>query len=161
MRRSLVAALLAVALPCAAQGKQITLEELLSAPFPDGLVAAPTGGVVAWTFDEGGSRNVWIARPPDYKASKITSYRGDDGQEITDLTFTPDGNAIAYVRGGSANAHGEIPNPALDIAGETQAVWLVQLTGGAPRRIGDGRAPAISPSGDRIAFEKSGPLWGA
>ncbi|HSU92130.1 MAG TPA: prolyl oligopeptidase family serine peptidase [Gemmatimonadaceae bacterium] len=161
MRRSLVAALLAAALPCAAQGKQITLEALLSAPFPDGLVAAPTGGVVAWTFDEGGSRNVWIARPPDYKASRITSYRGDDGQEITDLTFTPDGNAIAYVRGSSANAHGEIPNPVLDVAGETQAVWLVQLTGGAPRRIGDGRAPAISASGDRIAFEKSGQIWGA
>jgi dipeptidyl aminopeptidase/acylaminoacyl peptidase len=160
MRRSLVAALLAVALPCSAQGKQITLEELLSAPFPDGLVAAPTGGVVAWTFDEGGSRNVWVARPPDYRASKITSYRGDDGQEITDLAFTPDGKAIAYVRGSSANAHGEIPNPALDVAGETQAVWLVQLTGGAPRRIGDGRAPAISPAGDRIAFEKSGQIWG-
>jgi len=161
MRRSLVAALLAAALPCAAQGKQITLEALLSAPFPDGLVAAPTGGVVAWTFDEGGSRNVWIARPPDYKASRITSYRGDDGQEITDLTFTPDGNAIAYVRGSSANAHGEIPNPALDVAGETQAVWLVQLTGGAPRRVGDGRAPAISSLGDRIAFEKNGQIWGA
>ena len=161
MRRSLVAALLAAALPCAAQGKQITLEALLSAPFPDGLVAAPTGGVVAWTFDEGGSRNVWIARPPDYKASRITSYRSDDGQEITDLTFTPDGNAIAYVRGSSANAHGEIPNPALDVAGETQAVWLVQLTGGAPRRVGDGRAPAISSLGDRIAFEKNGQIWGA
>ena len=67
---SFVVALLAVALPCAAQGKQITLEELLSAPFPDGLVASPSGGVVAWTFDEGGSRNVWVARPPDYKASE-------------------------------------------------------------------------------------------
>jgi dipeptidyl aminopeptidase/acylaminoacyl peptidase len=161
MRQSLVVALLAVALPCAAQGKQITLEELLSAPFPDGLVASPSGGVVAWTFDEGGSRNVWIARPPDYKASRITSYRGDDGQEITELTFTPDGSAIAYVRGGTPNGHGEIPNPALDVAGETQAVWLVQLTGGAPRRIGDGHSPAIASSGDRIAFEKSGQIWGA
>src|SRR6478752_4728414 len=85
MRHSLVVALLAVALPCAAQGKQITLEELLSAPFPDGLVASPSGGVVAWTFDEGGSRNVWVARPPDYKASRITSYHGDDGQEIAEL----------------------------------------------------------------------------
>jgi Tol biopolymer transport system component len=138
MRHSFAVALLAVALPCAAQGKQITLEELLSAPFADGLVASPTGGAVAWTFDEGGSRNVWVARPPDYKATRITSYRGDDGQEITDLTFTPDGNAIAYVRGGNANGRGEIPNPALDVEGETQAVWLVQMTGGTPRRIGDG-----------------------
>lgn len=161
MRHSLAVALLAVALPCAAQGKQITLEELLSAPFPDGLVASPSGGAVAWTFDEAGSRNVWVARPPDYKARKITAYRGDDGQEITELAFTPDGSAIAYVRGGRANGHGEIPNPALDVAGETQAVWLVQLSGGAPRRIGDGHAPAISSSGDRIAFEKGGQIWSA
>jgi dipeptidyl aminopeptidase/acylaminoacyl peptidase len=161
MRHSLVVALLAAALPCAAQGKQITLEELLSAPFPDGLVSSPSGGAVAWTFDEGGSRNVWVARPPDYKAHKITSYRGDDGQEITELAFTPDGSAIAYVRGGSANGHGEIPNPALDVAGVTQAVWVVPVTGGAPRRIGEGHSPAISFAGDRIAFEKGGEIWGA
>jgi dipeptidyl aminopeptidase/acylaminoacyl peptidase len=161
MRSSLAVALLAVALPCAAQGKQITLEGLLSAPFPDGLVASPTGGTVAWTFDEAGSRNVWVARPPDYKAKKITSYSGDDGQEITDLAFTPDGSAIAYVRGGGANGKGEIPNPALDVEGETQAVWIVRLTGGAPRRIGDGHTLAISASGDRIAFVKEGEIWSA
>jgi len=161
MRHSLAALLLAVALPCAAQGKQITLEELLSPPFPNELIAAPSGGTVAWVFDEAGSRNVWVARPPDYKARKITAYHGDDGQEITELAFTPDGNAIAYVRGGNPNGHGEIPNPALDVAGETQAVWVVQLSGGAPRRIGDGRDPAVSASGDRIAFVKSGQIWGA
>jgi dipeptidyl aminopeptidase/acylaminoacyl peptidase len=161
MRHSLVVTLLAVAVPCAAQGKQFTLEELLSPPFPDELVAAPAGGSVAWTFDEAGSRNVWVARPPDYKAHKVTSYAGDDGQELTELAFTPDGNAIAYVRGGNANGHGEIPNPALDVAGETQAVWLVPVSGGAPRRVGDGRSLAISASGERIAFEKSGEIWGA
>ena len=161
MRPSLAVALLAVALPCAAQGKQITLEGLLSAPFPDGLVASPTGGAVAWTFDEAGSRNVWIARPPDYKAKKVTSYSGDDGQEISELAFTPDGGAIAYVRGGGANGKGEIPNPALNVEGETQAVWIVRLSGGAPRLIGDGHALAISASGDRIAFVKEGEIWSA
>ena len=161
MRQSLAVALLAVALPCAAQGKQITLEGLLSAPFPDGLVASPTGGAVAWTFDEAGSRNVWVARPPDYKAKKVTSYSGDDGQEITELAFTPDGGAIAFVRGGGANGKGEIPNPALDVEGATQAVWLARLTGGAPRRIGDGHSLAISAAGDRIAFVKDGEIWSA
>ncbi len=161
MRHSLVATLLAVAIPCAAQGRQITLEQLLSAPFAEGLVAAPTGGAVAWLFDEAGSRNVWVARPPDYKARKLTTYTGDDGQEISELTFTPDGNAIAFVRGGNANRHGEVPNPALDVDGATQAVWVAPLTGGAPRRVGEGRELAISSSGDRIAFVKSGQIWGA
>ncbi|HMI58191.1 MAG TPA: hypothetical protein VK511_09085, partial [Gemmatimonadaceae bacterium] len=119
MRYSLAVALLAAALPCAAQGKQLSLEELLSVPFPDGLVASPAGGAIAWTFDESGSRNVWVARPPDYKAQKLTSYTGDNGQEISELTFTPDGSAIAYVRGQGANGHGDIPNPALNVEGAT------------------------------------------
>ena len=161
MRHSLVVTLLAFAIPCAAQGKQITLEELLSAPFADALVAAPAGGAVAWTFDDAGSRNVWVARPPDYKARKLTSYTGDDGQELSELTFTPDGNAIAYVRGGNANGKGEVPNPALDVEGVTQAVWLVQLSGGAPRRVGEGRGLAISSTGERVAFVKGGEIWEA
>ena len=161
MRHSLVVALLAIALPCAAQGKQLSLEELLSVPFPDGLIAAPAGGAIAWTFDESGSRNVWVARPPDYKARKLTSYTGDNGQEISELTFTPDGNAIAYVRGQGANGHGDIPNPALNVEGETQAVWVVSLSGGAPRKIGEGHSPAISSSGERIAYVKGGEIWGA
>ncbi len=161
MRTSLAVALLAVALPCAAQGKQPTLEELLSAPFPDGLVASPAGGAVAWSLDEAGSRNVWVARPPDYKATRITSYSGDDGQEISDLVFTPDGGSIAYVRGGRANGHGEIPNPALNIEGETEAIWIASLSGGAPRRVGEGHTIAIAPIGDRIAYSKSGQIWSA
>ena len=161
MRHSLTIALLVAALPCAAQGKQLTLEELLSVPFPDGLVAAPAGGAVAWSFDESGSRNVWVARPPDYKARKLTSYSGDEGQEISDLVFTPDGNSIAYVRGQGANGHGDIPNPALNVVGATQAVWLVSLSGGAPRKIGEGHSPAISASGERIAYVKGGQVWGA
>ncbi|MEO6210848.1 MAG: prolyl oligopeptidase family serine peptidase [Gemmatimonadaceae bacterium] len=161
MRTSLAVALLAVALPCAAQGKQPTLEELLSAPFPDGLVASPAGGAVAWTFDEAGSRNVWVARPPDYKAKRFTSYSGDDGQEISDLVFTPDGGSIAYVRGGRANGRGEIPNPVLNVEGETQAIWIASLSGGAPRRVGDGHTIAIASAGDRIAYSKSGQIWSA
>jgi dipeptidyl aminopeptidase/acylaminoacyl peptidase len=161
MRHSLAVALLAVALPCAAQGKQLSLEELLSVPFPDGLVASPAGGAIAWTFDESGSRNVWVASPPDYKARKLTSYTGDNGQEISELAFTPDGGAIAYVRGQGANGHGDIPNPALNVEGATQAVFVVPLSGGAPRKIGEGHSPAISSSGERIAYVKGGEIWGA
>lgn len=30
----------------------------------------------------------------------MTSCTGDDGQEITELAFTPDGKSLVYVRGG-------------------------------------------------------------
>ena len=37
----------------------------------------------------------------------------------------------------------------------------MRLSGGAPRRIGDGHALAISAGGDRIAFVKDGEIWSA
>jgi len=33
-------------------------EQVLSLPFPTGLVASPVGSTVAWTFNERGVRNV-------------------------------------------------------------------------------------------------------
>ena len=35
-----------------------TLQQVLSAPFPSGLTAAPQGGRVAWVYDTQGVRNV-------------------------------------------------------------------------------------------------------
>ena len=140
-----------------------TLEQVMSAPFPDELVAAPTAGsgAVAWIFNDRGVRNIWVAAPPDYRAHAITSYAEDDGQEITELRWTPDARAIVYVRGGGKNGRGEYPNPRSVTAGVTQDVWLVPLAGGAPRRLGEGRGPAVSPKGDRVAFVESRQIWSA
>jgi len=142
-------------------GGSFTLEQVLSAPFPSDLTAARTGGAVAWVFDAKGARNVWIAEPPDYRGRAVTSYAGDGGQEITELGFTPDGKSLVYVRGGARNRQGEIPNPTSDPAGATQAVFLVPIGGGEPRRIGDGASPAVSPRGDRIAFVEKDKIWWA
>src|SRR5207247_5473545 len=107
-------AALAVALvasaPLAAQQPAFTLEQALAAPFPDNLVAAATGGAVAWVFNANGARNIWVAAPPEYLGRPVTAYPDDDGQEIGDLAWTPDGKAIAYTRGGSANGRCEFPN---------------------------------------------------
>ncbi|HEY2944077.1 MAG TPA: prolyl oligopeptidase family serine peptidase, partial [Vicinamibacteria bacterium] len=138
-----------------------TLEQVMSAPFPSELTAAPTGGAVAWVFDTRGARNVWIAEPPDYRGRAVTSYTEDDGQEITELAFTPDGKSLVYVRGGEPNRAGEIPNPKSDPAGSTQAVYAVAAGGGEPRRIGDGASPAVSPRGDRVAFVQKDKVWWA
>lgn len=138
-----------------------TLEQVLSAPFPTELVAAPAGGAVAWVFDDKGTRNVWIAEPPGYAARALTPYLGDDGQEITELAFAPDGRSLVYVRGGEPNRAGEIPNPRSDPAGSTQAVYTVAASGGEPRRLGDGSDPAVSPRGDRVAFVEKDKVWWA
>uniref|UniRef100_Q027J1 Acyl-peptide hydrolase n=1 Tax=Solibacter usitatus (strain Ellin6076) TaxID=234267 RepID=Q027J1_SOLUE len=144
-------ALCALALTASAQP---SLDRLLSAAFPSELTAAPAGGKVAWVSNAKGLRNIMVAEPPAYVGRKITTYAADDGQEISDLRWTPDSSAIVYVRGGSAN-------PALDPAGVTQAIWRAALDGTAARKIGEGNAPAVSPKGDKVVFIRAGQLWWA
>jgi dipeptidyl aminopeptidase/acylaminoacyl peptidase len=144
-----------------AQQSPVTIDRLMSPPFPDGLVAAPAGGAVAWVFNDRGARNIWIASGPEYRGTALTTYVGDDGQEITDLHWTPDGKSIVYVRGGDANGRGEYPNPVSVPAGVEQDVWVVSIAGGAPRRIGEGHSPAVSPKGDRVAFIRHREIWWA
>ncbi len=143
----------------AAQQASFTLDQVMSPPFPDELVAAPRGGAVAWVFNARGARNIWVAAPPDYRGKAVTSYAEDDGQELTDLRWAPDGRAIVYVRGGGPNGKGEYPNPHSLVTGVEQAVWLVAATGGTPRRLSEGHAPAVSPKGDRVAFVRHGQVW--
>ena len=161
--RYLILALLAPA-ALAAQQSAFTLEQVMSAPFPDELAAAPTGGAVAWVFNARGARNIWVAAPPDYAGRAVTAYADDDGQELGDLRWTPDARTIVFVRGGGPNEKGEYPNPHSLVAGVEQAVWAVSVAGGPagnPRRVGEGRAPAVSPKGDRVAFVKRGQIWWA
>lgn len=136
-----------------------TLEQIMSAPFPSGLVASPTGGKLAWVMTERGVRNIWVAEPSDYGGHAITSYTEDDGQVISQLTFSPDGARIAYVRGGGANRRGEIPNPLSDPAGAEQAIWIMEAAGGEPEQLAEGYSPTFSPQGNGLAFVKAGQIW--
>src|SRR5256714_14533886 len=157
--RACLAALVLTTGAARAQQRSFTIEQALSAPFPDELVAAPAGGALAWVLNAQGVRNIWIATGPDYQGRAVTSYKEDDGQEIGELAWTPDARALVYVRGGDANARGEYPNPLSLAAGAEQALWIVAATGGAPRRLGEGHAPAVSPKGDRVAFLNKGQVW--
>jgi dipeptidyl aminopeptidase/acylaminoacyl peptidase len=142
-----------------AQQPPFTLEQVLGASFPSSLAASPVGGKVAWVSNVRGVRNIMAAAPPDYQARSVTAYTADDGQEIDELQWTPDGASVLYTRSGGANRAGEYPNPALDPQGAEQAVWIVTLDGAAPRRIGEGNSPAVSPRGDWILFLRHGQLW--
>jgi len=136
-----------------------SVEDVLSAPFPSDLVSSPSGAV-AWVFSASGVRNVWVAEPPSFTARAVTSYRDDDGQEIGDLDFSPDGKTLLYVRGGDANRGGEVPNPAHAPEGAEQAVYAVSLAAGsAPRRIGEGHDPAAAAG--RVAYVFKGQVWSA
>ena len=131
----------------------------MSAPFPYEMTAAPGGARVAWVLNERGARNIWIAAAPDFKGSRLTSYKDDDGQDVAQIHWTPDARAVVYVRGGDLEFLGRPdPNPAANPAGVDQSIWIA-TPGAAPRKIAEGHSPAISPKGDLVAFLRAGQVW--
>jgi dipeptidyl aminopeptidase/acylaminoacyl peptidase len=144
---------------CSVQGQErFTLEQVLSAPFPDNLVASKIGNRIAWTLDEQGKRNIWVAEKPEFKARRLTSYLEDDGQELSSLDFSADGDTLVYVRGGGKNPAGQYPNPTSNPAGVEQAVWVAKWSGGEPRKIDAGHS-AKSGAGGWVAYVRDGQIW--
>ena len=160
MRIALATTVALLTLTSAAGTQQaVTLDALLSAPFPSEIAAAPTGGRVAWVQNAKGARNVWMASAPEFAPRQLTTYGGDDGQDITNLTWTSDGRVILYVRGGGPNRQGEVPNPALGPEPAEQALWAVETMGTTvPRKLASGSGPAVSSRGD-VAFLVRGQVW--
>jgi dipeptidyl aminopeptidase/acylaminoacyl peptidase len=163
-RKSFVVALFAVLLLSlsssqSATAQTFTLEQVMSSPFPSELTVSKRGDKVAWAFDAEGKRNIWIAEAPGFAARQLTRYDSDEGQELTDVVFSPTGNAIAFVRGGNKNQAGEVPNPASEPTGAKQEVWVVDVRTGRPTRIGEGVGPVFSPAGDNVAYLREGHLW--
>ena len=146
------------ALPLLCTAQSFTLEQVLSTAFPSDLTAAPKGNRVAWVANAQGARNIWVAESPAFTPRMITSNRTDDGQEITNLAWTPDAEGLVYVRGGGTNRAGEIPNPTSDPGGTEQSVMFVTLTGQS-RKLGNGDAPTVSPKGDTAVWLNKGQLW--
>ena len=145
----------------------------MATPFPTDLVAAPTGGRIAWVSSNSGVHNILVTDAsatttgpltmgsPDHKWRAVTTYKGDDGLWITDLNWTSDGKTIVYVRGDGANRQGENPNPAQLQDGTEQAVFAVSVDGGAPKKLGVGNGPVPSPRGQRVAWVSRGQIWSA
>jgi dipeptidyl aminopeptidase/acylaminoacyl peptidase len=160
MRRdtSLFLTLLLCIAPVSHAQKTIRLEELLRAPFPQDLAAAKKLDRVAWTFNQEGQRNVWVAEGPSFTARRLTSYLEDDGQAISDITFPEGANAIVYVRGEGKNAAGQYPNPTSNPAGVEQTLWSVAWSGGEPQKVDAGHSPKVSARGT-VAYVRDGQIW--
>jgi dipeptidyl aminopeptidase/acylaminoacyl peptidase len=132
-----------------------TVEQILSLPTPDNLIASPAGSTIAWTFNERGVRNIYAADGPEFVARKLTANKDDDGQELTHVSFSNDGKTIVYVRGGDhgGSRPADPPNPAAEPVAPKMQVWAVAAAGGnAPKLLGDGDAPIVSPDSTRVAF---------
>ena len=140
-----------LAAPAAGQAP-FSVDEVMSFSFASGLVAAPAGDRVAWIENREGERNVWVAEGPAWEGRPLTSYRGDDGQELGGLTFSPDGNRVFWVRGGAPNRQGEVPDPLSTPDEEGRAVWASDFTRGESTHIVESGNFTISPDGARLAY---------
>src|SRR5712692_800637 len=164
MRLTLSILLLSVAALAAAQAPapSFTVEQILGFPSPENLIASPVGSTIAWTFNERGVRNIYVADALGFEPRRITPYRPDDGQELTQLSFSQDGTTIVYVRGGDHGSNRQTeapPNPSESPVQPRIQIWSIRVAGGAPRLVGDGDDPVIAPDSDRVAFVRNRQIW--
>ena len=98
---------------------------------------------------------------------QLTHYTLDDGQELTQLTFSADASQLLYVRGGDHDANwpaqGNLaPNPDNNPSEAKVTIWSVSVTDSAstPVQVAEGDSPALSPKG-QLAYVKDGQIWTA
>ena len=144
-----------------AQQADFNLEQVTSYPFPNELT---TGGEdhAAWAVNASGLRNIYVASGPDFEARQLTNYAQDDGQELSSVTLSPDGNWVVYIRGGDFGSNWDdekIVNPTSMPHPPKVQMWSIPFDGGNPIPLGEGISPAISPDSKMVAFVRDGQLW--
>lgn len=139
---------------------QEDLEAYLGYPAPANLTSH--GDRIAWTFNEKGKRNIFVAEAPGLEARQLTAYDRDDGQEITGLAFAANGASLVYVRGGEHGSNWAASkgvNPASRTLGPGVQLWSIPFAGGKPALLASGSYPKVSPNGDQVVFLRSGKPW--
>lgn len=151
------------ATPSLPPASNFTLRQVLNYPFPSDLTGSRSGNRIAWLINLRGRRNVWVAEAPDFTPRQVTHFTRDDGQEITQLTFSPRGDELVFVRGGDhdANWPDQVPaDPASSPVEPKVMLWTVDLHSDTAHALISGDAPAISAAG-RLAYVKDGQVWTA
>jgi len=138
---------------------QTNLEQFLAHPTESNFVASTDGKNIAWTINDAGRRNVMIKTGTELPRM-LTDYQQDDGQEISQLAFSPNGTKVLFVRGGEANQKGQNPNPASLAEGTEQAIYFKDIASKtSPSRIALGSKPLFYPDGLKILFAKGGQIY--
>jgi dipeptidyl-peptidase-4 len=143
----------------AAPKESFTLEQVLSAPFPAGLVSAKHADRIAWIMNDQGARNVWTAAAPDFRPVNLTGFARDEVFEIPSVQLTDDGRVAVFVKGGRPNSAGWVTNSDSDPNGRQQAVWAVGTDGGAPWKVALGADPVLSPDGHWALLVRDGLIY--
>ena len=138
-----------------------TIAQIMSSPFPSGMVADDDGSKIAWVFNDQGVRNIWVSEVGSTTGRAVTSYSEDDGHAVGGLQFTADGQSIVYVYGSDANRRGEHPNPTSDPDGAERSIYLLDIASGTSAKLADGHSPALRPGAVSMAYISGGQVWTA
>ncbi len=137
------------------------LEKFLSHPIESGFASSADGKNIAWVINDHGKRNIIVkmgSEPP----KQLTNYNQDDGQEISQIVFSPNGTIILFVRGGGGNRQGQSPNPASLAEGAEQAIYFRDLTSriaSPPAKITKGNSPVFFKDGLKFLFSRDGQIF--
>ena len=137
-----------------------TMEQVAKFSFPSELISSPTGEKIAWAMNEQGKRNVYLAEGPNFTPQKLTKFNEDDGQEISSLQFSPDGNFLIFVRGGDhggGNADRPV-NPLHNVKVPQVEIWKIDVAEEKVELIGEGDTPIIG-APHLMAYVKNGQVW--
>jgi dipeptidyl aminopeptidase/acylaminoacyl peptidase len=138
---------------------QTALEQFISHPIESGFASSKDGKNLAWVINDHGKRNIIIKTGTDLPRY-LTDFQQDDGQEISQLTFSPNGIKLLFVKGGASNRDGQAPNPASLFAGVDQAIYFKDIgTKSAPAKITQGNSPVFYRDGLTFLFLKGGQIY--
>jgi dipeptidyl aminopeptidase/acylaminoacyl peptidase len=138
-----------------------SIPDFLSVPFPTELIVNKQGDKTAWVFNDAGSRNIYIAESPSYQSYPITQFNGDDGMEISNLSFSPDGMKLLFVRGNPLNKAGLPANPAQLQESTERHIYVLHLKDKAIIKIAKGYDPTWSPDGSAFVFIQNNQVYQA
>ncbi|MEM9898223.1 MAG: prolyl oligopeptidase family serine peptidase [Pseudomonadota bacterium] len=143
----------------AAWAQPFTLEDVLSAPYPENLVSSGDGRRIAWTETNQGARSVVTATAPDFEPRRIAHFPKDDGRPLSALSLSADGAFAVFTRGGAKNWDGDHPNPDSAPEGAFQRVWMAPTDGSGARLVGEGARGITSPDGKTVLIQRAGKLY--
>ncbi len=136
-----------------------SLAQVLSAPYASELTAAPGGDRFAWVEDAEGHRNLWIAaaRSP---AHQLTLFDKDDGLDLLNLAWSPDGSVVAFTRSAEDGPDEKPSNPAHIQQVLQPQVWLAPVDGPVPAApTVQGQHPLFSHDGHTLLFIRDHVIW--